>query len=158
MLTWEIPWIGLVNVDFCNDRDGTRHRCGTVTEIVEDELFVGWMESESGREGWGLICHNLGGPCNFTIQKGVLRDERGEREDWKEGRELKFLGLEGMGRFILLWDIGLQWGRSWTQLEIYELMRAKMENRACVYLYFPTYSMGGGRDGMGGERGMTLLK
>lgn len=48
--TGEFPWIELVEIDLGYDGDGERGCDGLLLEVVNDELFVGGVESETGRQ------------------------------------------------------------------------------------------------------------
>lgn len=50
VLTGEVPWVQLVDVDLGGDLNRTGEAGGLVLEVVEDELLVGRVEPESRRE------------------------------------------------------------------------------------------------------------
>jgi hypothetical protein len=51
MHTGEVPWVALVDVDLGDDGHGAGHGGGLPGEVVDDELLVGGVEPEAGREG-----------------------------------------------------------------------------------------------------------
>jgi len=56
LITWEVPRVVFVEVDFGDDGNGDGLRRAFAAEVVHHELLVRWMESEA----WGqlkLWCH-----------------------------------------------------------------------------------------------------
>jgi hypothetical protein len=50
LLTWQVPWIELVDVDVGDDGDRARRVGGAVAEVVEDQLLVRRVETEPRRQ------------------------------------------------------------------------------------------------------------
>ena len=57
VLTWQGPWVELVDIDVGDDGDGARRLRGAVAEVVEDELLVRRVETEARREH-GRVRHD----------------------------------------------------------------------------------------------------
>jgi hypothetical protein len=49
-LTWQVPWVELVDVDVGDDGDRARRVAGAVAEVVEDQLLVRRVKPEAGRQ------------------------------------------------------------------------------------------------------------
>ena len=50
IITWQVPWVELVDVDLGDDGGRARRRGGALAEVVEDELLVCWVETEPRRQ------------------------------------------------------------------------------------------------------------
>jgi len=51
LITWEVPRVVFVEVDFGDDGNGDGLRRAFAAEVVHHELLVRWMESEA----WGQL-------------------------------------------------------------------------------------------------------
>jgi hypothetical protein len=49
-LTWQVPWVELVDVDVGDDGDRARRGAGAVAEVVLDQLLVRRVKPEAGRQ------------------------------------------------------------------------------------------------------------
>jgi hypothetical protein len=49
-LTWQIPRIKLVDVQLPDELNGDRLLLDLLLEVETNQLFIGWMESEPGKE------------------------------------------------------------------------------------------------------------
>jgi hypothetical protein len=55
MLTWQVPWLALVEVGLADGARGEAGVGGLPGEVVRDELLVGGVESEPRRQLHGLL-------------------------------------------------------------------------------------------------------
>ena len=87
-LTWNIPRLTLVEVNFNQERRRITNRANLLHQIITDQFFISWMEPKSRRK-FGL--HHAYIILHFFFSSSLLQN-KGERRREKErekGRRLK---------------------------------------------------------------------
>ena len=90
--TWQFPRLGLVEIDDGDDLELDLEVVDLALEVVADELVVGGVEAEPGRQGHGA--HYSGRDCsNMNVHLQAMYSGRSKRYRWN--------GMEWNGTVLL---------------------------------------------------------